>query len=128
MAGSRDTAGDSGNGRNGGFLAGLDLKERLIAALVAVILGGGGAAGYMGFNPPRPDPFTGTMGRAMENRLTEYCDTRVDTVRTELKNHDDSSDKYRHLITSNVTRIGHLERDLSRLERIISQYGRGALE
>ena len=128
MARSGNAAGTGGNGRNGGFLFGLDLKERLIAALLAVILGGGGAAGYIGFNPPRPDPFTGTMGRDMEKRMVAYCDKRVGTVRTELKDHDDSSDKYRHLITSNVTRIRHLERDMSRLERIISQHGRGALE
>lgn len=76
MAGSRDTAGDSGNGRNGGLLSSLDVKERLIVALMAVILGGGGAVGTLNIIPnkmledrARPDRFTGTMGKEMEARL-----------------------------------------------------------
>lgn len=34
-----------------------------------VMLGGGGAFGYLHVNPPRVDPFTGTDGKALEARI-----------------------------------------------------------
>ena len=70
MAGPRNDSDDRGNG---GSSRGLfdDVKSQVIVALLAVIAGGGGAASFIGINDPRPDPFTGTMGRELEQRAID---------------------------------------------------------
>ena len=63
MAGSGNTSDDSSTSGNGRNRLARDVNSRLTAALLAVLLGGGGAAGYLNLNPPRPDPWTGTQAR-----------------------------------------------------------------
>ena len=63
MAGSGDTGGDSNNGSSRGAGINWNVNGKLTQALLAIILGGGGAAGYLNMNPPRPDPWTGTQAR-----------------------------------------------------------------
>ena len=42
--------------------------------LTAVVSGAGGTMLYQQIDPPRPDPFTGTMAREMEARLRRDID------------------------------------------------------
>lgn len=59
-------------------------------ALIAVILGGSGSALYQNVNPPRPDPFTGSMGKEMESRVAkrnQAIEDRIETIRSEMNAH-----------------------------------------
>lgn len=63
-------------------------QEKLIplpvAILIAAVSAGGGGLGSVAtdaIKPPRPDPFTGTMGREMEARLQR----QVDRIHAELE-------------------------------------------
>lgn len=53
----------------------------LAVLLVGFTAGGTGAISMEALNPSRPDPFTGQMGVALEQRLNK----RIDSVRDELK-------------------------------------------
>ena len=98
MAG-RGGAGDDSGGSGATLLRlGDGLKDKAILALLAVIVGGGGAAGYLNFNPPRPDPFTGTEGRVLEARIDE------------LENHQQLDDEHRRQAREGWSRIRDLER------------------
>lgn len=89
MGGLRNAGNDSGDGGAGNGVP-ESLKDRLIVALFAVILGGGGAASYLGINDPRPDPFTGEMGKDLEARLLkriEAIEQRDDVLRNRVEAH-----------------------------------------
>ena len=45
------------------------LKSYVLLAVVAFLGGGGGTVFTQIFNPPRPDPFTGVQGAALDRRL-----------------------------------------------------------
>lgn len=45
------------------------VRNYLVLAMVAFIGGGGGSAFTQVVNPPRPDPFTGVQGAALDRRL-----------------------------------------------------------
>lgn len=83
MAGLGRPDPDRGDGGNGRLFAG-DVKDRIILALLAVILGSGGAAGYMNLNPPRPDPYTGTMARADQEDMKKWVQTELDRMTLRL--------------------------------------------
>jgi len=70
MVNRRDTS-SSGDGV-GGFLGRLNtaLENRIAMLFVASVLGAGGGIGFIKANPDaRSDPFTGTMGRALAERI-----------------------------------------------------------
>jgi hypothetical protein len=99
MAGSGNT-GDGGDVVGAGRNLADDVKLRIIWALIAVIAGGGGAAGFMNMNPPRPDPFTGTEGRGLEVRIQ----------RLELQQSKD--DDHRKEAVDGYARVRQLERKM----------------
>jgi hypothetical protein len=80
MAGSSDSGSNSGNGGDGGVRAAVAIRERIIAALVTIILGGGGAAGYLNINPPRKDPWTGTQAKESHLEMLKYINLRMEPM------------------------------------------------
>lgn len=84
MAGPGSPGDDRGDGGLGRVLAGGDLRDRVILVLLAVILGGSGAAGYMNLNPPRPDQYTGTMARADQEDIKKWVQTELDRMTMRL--------------------------------------------
>lgn len=89
-----------------------DLTKRLIWAFLAVIAGGGGAFSYQTLNPPRPDPFTGTMGREMRAEL----DRDISDLRSEIK--AVHAQLQQHLVRGEAGfyRIENLEREVRQLK------------
>lgn len=55
------------------------LRTWIVMILVALVSGGGGSFLNNQFNPPRPDPFTGTNAERMEERITK----RVMSIETQ---------------------------------------------
>ena len=45
--------------------------DKLVLYLIVAIAGGIGSAMQNIMNPPRPDPFTGSQGRALEGRIND---------------------------------------------------------
>ena len=93
MAGSRDTTGNRGDVGAGGIFASLDVKERLIIALLAVVLGGGGGAvGTLNIIPDkmledraRPDPWTGTDARNAHKEMVADYERQIANLEADIK-------------------------------------------
>jgi len=127
MAPRRDTTGGS-NG-DGGFLGriGNALENRFAMILVASALGAGGGLGLIKSNPDvRADPFTGTMGREMEQRVMSHCDDHVyrlerelTAMKHQLAERQKTSDLYRHKVTRNEEKIISLGQAVATLRAVL---------
>lgn len=95
MAGPDNAGGDRSNGGGHSPITADDVKLRIIWALLAVIAGGGGAAGFMNLNPPRPDPFTGTQGRDLERRIAALESSQA----LDNQHRQDSTEGYKRIRT-----------------------------
>ena len=115
---ARDTRTDSysGDGGNGSAISSA-LKDRIILALFAAVVGSGGAASYMGIKNPRPDPWTGSEARQAHNQIREYLHQEIRALRAEIKSVD--AKLQQHLVRGEAGfyRIDRLERDVKDLKR-----------
>lgn len=50
-------------------------------AVVGLLAGGGGSVAVDAINPPRPDPFTGTMGRELRADMMRALDAHDSRIR-----------------------------------------------
>ena len=124
MAGSRDTTGNRGDVGAGGIFASLDVKERLIIALVAVILGGGGAVGTLNIipnklleNKARPDPWTGSDARNAHKEMVADYERQIANLEADIKAL--RATLHQHLVRGEayIYRIERVEEDVRELKR-----------
>lgn len=85
-------------------------RDRIIYALIAVILGGSGAAGVRAIDPPRPDPWTGTEARAAHKEIRDDLHQHIVLVESELA-------EFKILATHNFTLRDQMYQDLERLKK-----------
>jgi len=112
MVNRRDTAG-SGDGV-GGFLGRLNtaLENRIAMLFVAAVLGAGGGVGFIKANPEaRSDPFTGTMGNALEERIERLEHSQI------------LDDDNRRSAIERAARIRVLESNCTRNQAKIAAFG-----
>ena len=127
MAPRRDTTGGS-NG-DGGFLGriGNALENRFAMILIASALGAGGGLGLVKSNPEvRADPFTGTMGRELEQRVMKHCDDHVfrlerelAAVKEEMLRQRQTAELYHNKVTRNEEKIISLGQAVATLRAVL---------
>ncbi len=61
------------------------IKDNWLPMLVAALMGAGGGVGGLQVMNPRPDPFTGSQGMALEVTLKRYIDDKTNTALIEHK-------------------------------------------
>lgn len=113
MVGRDNPGDDRSNGGPGGVLSGVDLKDRVILALLAVIFGGSGAFGYLQTNDPRPDPYTGTMARNDQNEMRKWVQQELDRMTLRL----DVVDRRLELIYEMRQDVAVMREKIERVER-----------
>lgn len=113
MVGPRKSDGDRGDG-GASSLFGAELKDRIIAALIAIIAGGAGTAGFMNINPPRPDPWTATQAAQAHAQI----EARIDRMWHVIRDIREKDEQHRRQGAHDVaeSRIQRLERTCERLK------------
>ena len=127
MVARRDAS--SGNDGDDGWVGRIHnaLANRLAMIFVAAVLGAGGGLGLVKSNPEvRADPFTGTMGQQLEQRVMKHCDDHVyrlerelTAMKHQLAERQKTSDLYRHKVTRNEEKIISLGQAVATLRAVL---------
>jgi len=105
-----------GDGERGGPLRSLGdaLENRIVILFGAAVLGVGGNFALIQSQPDvvRPDPFTGTMGKALENRIIalENLTAELDHAHHDLQVRQAMDDQHRKDAVDGYARIRAIER------------------
>lgn len=84
------------------------INKLLALVIVSALAGTGGSLGFRAVDNPRPDPFTGTQGRELENRSAERDrrqGIRIDKLEREIEiyaehqyQHEQEANGWKHRI------------------------------
>lgn len=77
------------------------VSKLMVLIVTGVLAGTGGNIGLRIIDPPRPDPFTGTEARQLEDRLNLRCQR----IEQQLRDHNKEAEKWKLMIQHNQQAI-----------------------